>query len=203
MQFNLGSAVYDRAGRHTGSVARVVMDQHGAVQDIVVELNRLLPRAVLIPLDGIASVDAKGVHLRLDHAGLDALLDFVETDYAVPSETTPEVIEPAGGIMFPFGIEPGVGPMIIGERMRLPEGTTDIARGYLVRCSDGAEAGTIQDIIMDESGAVDHLTITEDQEDNYPVRVRPSLIASVEDEIVTLTVTAEELRAPLGRPAAQ
>lgn len=206
MDVNLGTAVYSQDDVHVGTVDRVVVPRSGGpVQSLVIHKGWFFSRDVLVPLSYVHAVDDDGVHLALTEDQLDRLPDFIEEQYAPSPLATAVPTYSMGGVMFPLGVEPGVAPVIVDEVKELPPGAADIARGYTVLDAQGTEIGIVRDVQVDaERGTIAALEIEliveqqiaggNDAERDLGVRRVPaSAITRVADEVVTLSVAAEQL----------
>jgi sporulation protein YlmC with PRC-barrel domain len=203
---NLGTPVYSQDDVHVGKVDRVVVPESGgSVQSLVVHKGHFFTHDVLVPLTYVHAVDDDGVHLSLTEDQLDRLPDFIEEEYAPSPLATAFPTYSMGGVMFPLGVEPGVAPVIVDEVKDLPPGAEDIARGYTVLDVQGTEVGTVRDVQVDAArAAIDALIIeliierqdganTGDEQDYGLLRVPASVIAHVANEVVTLSVSADQL----------
>lgn len=196
MDFDLGTAVYSREGKHVGKVDRIVLSaQGGPVQAVVIHSGFFFSRDVLIPVDRIGSVDDAGVHLTVSGDELDALPDFVESRFALPPD--PAQVTPTymmGAVMYPYDAEPGVAPVIEEERKAISSSLGDIGRDATVLCSDG-EAGVVRDVVVDEgSGQVRYLVVDTGEDGARRLQAPVDLIAGVADDTVTLACTLAEFR---------
>jgi sporulation protein YlmC with PRC-barrel domain len=197
MEFELGSPVHTADGQKVGTVDRIVqLGPRGPVQAIVVHKGHLLTRDILVPRGLIQSVGEDGVHLRANEKRLDDLPDFIESEFALPLEDSEA---PAGftmgTVMFPHGVEPGVAPMIVEDVKHIPQGESDIGRGFAVRCRDG-EVGVVRDVLVDAAReVVDGLMVETVDPDIGTIRVPADLIVKNDDEVITLNCSREQLRA--------
>jgi uncharacterized protein YrrD len=201
MRFDLGTHVYTEDGHQVGKIDRIVLaESGGAVQSLVVHKGHFFTRDVLVPLDTIATVNELGVYLRLSRDQVGKLPDFVEAEYAPPPAGTPvPVPSTAGEVLYPLGVELGVAPQVVGEATNLPLGTGDIARGFNVVCADG-EVGLVRDVVMEGEQATGAYLVLEASDTPLDhARVPLGLVVHVEDEVVTLRCTRDELRAVVAR----
>lgn len=201
MQFDLGTHVFTEDGHHVGKVDRIVLaESGGAVRGLVVHKGHFFTRDVLVPLDAIAAVNDLGVYLRLGKDEVGRLPDFVEEEYAPPPTDAPlPAPHTIGEALFPLGVGLGVAPQVVGEATNLPPGSSDIGRGFSVMCMDG-EVGLVRDVVMEGEGATGaYLVLEAGWEPLDHARVPLSLVAHVENVVVTLRCTRDELRAVAAR----
>jgi hypothetical protein len=196
MEFELGSTVHSADGRKVGTIDRIIQEgSDGPVRGIVVHKGHFFTRDVLVPIEQVQRVDKDGIHLNLDEKYLDELPDFIESEYAHPLVDSQVPLGfTMGTVMFPNGVEPGVAPMIVEERKRVPLGDTDIGRGYTVRCKD-SELGIVRDVLVDGTRDIVDSVVVEvaDPPDVGTVRVPATLILDNDDEVITLDCTRQEL----------
>jgi hypothetical protein len=129
---------------------------------------------------------------------LNELPEFIESEFTYPPEGT-EIVGgfAMGSVMFPQGVEPGVAPMIVGERKHLAPGTSDIGRGYAVRCKD-SDLGIVRDVLVDgQHGTIDALIVEASDPELGTVRIPASAIAENDDEVIVLNCTKDQLKAGL------
>lgn len=203
MQFNLGTHVYSEDGQLVGKVDRIVLaESDGAVRGLVVHKGHFFTRDVLVPLDTVATVNDVGLYLRLGKDEVGHLPEFVEEEYAPPpADAASPSPHTAGEAMFPLGVELGVAPQMVGETTNLPRGSSAIARGFSVCCSDG-EVGLVRDVVLDgEQTFLAYLVLEARGEPLDHAHVPLRLAAHVENAVVTLRCTRDELRTFVGGSA--
>jgi sporulation protein YlmC with PRC-barrel domain len=197
MQFVLGTKVYTADDQHIGSVDRIILsDAKGDVESIVLHKGHFFTRDVMVPMRNVSRVDEDGVHLDLDEDHIDALQDFSEEHYAYPPAGSflPSGFT-MGSVMFPFGVEPGISPLVVEEDKNIRPGAADIGRGYTVACTDG-ELGVVRNVMVEaDQDIVSALIVEAADVDLGEVKVPATLIDHVADEVVALKCTLAEFRA--------
>jgi sporulation protein YlmC with PRC-barrel domain len=184
MEFRLGTPVLTHDGHRLGTVDRLVLRDPAAPADaLVVHKGGLIAHDILVDRRHVASVDADGVHLKLDHGAASQLPKFEEEEYTLPA-TTPEEF-PLGALMYPAGYDPAAVPYIVGEETNLQLGGQDIARGYSVVSSDG-ELGVVEDLLADGTTGQLHSVLVQTHGPRGVVQVPTSEIERIEGETVTL-----------------
>lgn len=209
MQIELGAAVRASDGQEIGTVDRLIVDpESGGVKAAVLRRGALLTRDVEVPLDAL-QVDADGaVTVLYSAAEVEALPEFEPDRYVSPPlEYVSPVGYPATGLAWPssYGLPAsatGEGEAIDGETMRAIDEEMErqnlenavVGVGSQVLGRDGEKVGDVHEIAFDEeTGRITRLVVRRGlifaDEREVPV----SLIASVDDDFVYLSVDGGEL----------
>ncbi len=161
-EFSIGSEVIGSDGA-CGDLTRVVIDPVArTITHLVVESRHWLGEGRLVPVDLVASADAKEIRLRCTTSDFDALEKAEETRF-VPGASGQWGYQQEQMLSLPYyglgmgglgvgglgigGMDIGLGPQaIISDRV--PVGEVEVRRGEPVHATDG-EIGRVQGLVMD------------------------------------------------------
>lgn len=211
MDIQLDAPVVSREGADLGKIDKVIFDpQTSATKSIVVRKGTILTRDVAIPTERIRVAAPTRVELDMSKDEVEALRDFVESDYSwPPNNWVAPYGWPVGGVMWPtayvgaepIGFMPPVAPpvpeeVLEAERKEALENAV-VGHGADVLAVGGEKVGTVHNVLIDPTSRKPSrvilkrgLLVTED------VELPGDWVESVDDERVTLNVdkvTVEQL----------
>jgi uncharacterized protein YrrD len=211
MDIQLDAPVVSREGADLGKIDKVIFDpQTSATKSIVVRKGTILTRDVAIPTERIRVAAPTRVELDMSKDEVEALRDFVESDYSrPPTNWVAPYGWPVGGVMWPtayvgaepIGFMPPVAPrvpeeVLEAERKEALENAV-VGHGADVLAVGGEKVGRVENVLIDPASHKPSrvilkrgLLVTED------VELPGDWVQSVDDERVTLNVdkvTVEQL----------
>ena len=209
MQVELGTQVRMADGQVVGPVERLILEPGTyQIRAVVIGAGGRLPQAVEVQLASLTSGPAGDLRLEMPAEEIEALPAFVERDYQGEPLTgaTPTVGSAAGEALWPTGYAPpppaGRGTPTAADTTDLREAavTTDrdqqsavIGAGSVVQAGDGQTVGEVGGLTFDEAtGQVTTLAVRRGGAAGA-LAVPASLIASVDDNLIRLTVPANEI----------
>lgn len=161
MEVNIGAEVETRDGLVAGEIERVVMEPStNNLLSLVVRMGLRQARHIVVPIGEVERATKEKVHLRLTAEDLDAMPDFVESEYAPPPyQWVPPSIYPPAHVLVPVPGHVDLGQPTVEEPSRrptLPAGlphyapaeSIAISEGTEVYCTDG-RIGTVDEVITD------------------------------------------------------
>lgn len=217
MHIDLGANVYTSDGEKLGSVKRIVLDANTKqLSKLVVDGGFLSNRHALVDIAMVSATDADGIRLNLPKSEADELPDFVQEQFVdVPRtdyDNIPYVQPNAGGAgMYLYGA-PGIGrgyegsrdsffntapesAPVVENRSNLLETDVVISTGTDVYGSDGEKMGSVDEVYVDERGAVSGFLVKSGgflMTDKNDVRVPIDWVAETGADRITLSIPAAE-----------
>jgi uncharacterized protein YrrD len=213
----IGARVLSSDGHEVGKVDSIVI--YPEQQDVfaaIVHKGLIFGKDRIVEADYIERVESDGtIHLNVGRDDEDKLREFVETDYIQPTEEQlrgvndmPFVVSSGNRVLFtptaeagygnygagqPFiGGAPSIAPEVTVET-NLPEGTMILGKGSEVYDSEGHKVGHVEEVEYGDDGDITGLVVKEGHLFHHSVRVSKAQIKSFGDEMVHLSVRAEEL----------
>jgi ferritin-like metal-binding protein YciE/uncharacterized protein YrrD len=215
MAVEVGARVRSSDGQDIGTVDRLIFDPGwNRVKAAVIRKGMLLQRAVEVPISAFRQTLDGGLSINLTADEVDNLPEFHEADYtappadyALPDGMTPgSLYWPAGTIMGPPRNIPLMGPDVVTRpdsdvesevRSALSRQALEnavIGKGSTVTASDGKNVGKVEDMAFDATtGELTGLLVRSGLLAHKDQSIDPSLIADVDEGVVYLKVTADQL----------
>jgi uncharacterized protein YrrD len=223
MQFAKGAAVLNAEGDRVGNIIGVAIDPRDKeVTHLLVQKGLLFTTDRVLPIDMVASASENEVRLRDDAVDLQELPEYQEEHYIPRSVVEAEDSYRRGSSDGTMGAAPGmywypprdtsawygdhatVGhvllpsnaqpPLVPHTTENIPEGTTALEKGAKVITSDGATAGSLDQIFVDpESGRATHIVVTKGLISKQRKAVPTWWISVVMTDEVHLSIDAEFL----------
>lgn len=203
MDIQLDASVVSREGADLGKIDKVIFDpQTSGTKDIVVRKGLILTRDVAIPVEHIRVATPTRVELDLSKDEVEALRDFVESDYSwPPSNWVAPYGWPVGGVMWPtayvgaepIGFMPPVPPRVPDEVLeaerQMARENAVVGQGADVLALGGEKVGSVQNMLIDPQSHKPArvvikrgLLVTED------VELPGEWVESLDNERITLNV---------------
>lgn len=171
MEINENARVYSAHDEHVGKIDRIVVDPVAReVSHIVVRSGIFFPDEKIIPLTDIATATEERINLRSD-ADLAQYPSFDEQHFVplVDAVTTSDAARlPAATPVIPpfawYGPHGVASPlydsfMATVTSRNIPERAGAVKPGSLVHTAEGAEAGSLERVIMADNGRATHIVI--------------------------------------------
>jgi uncharacterized protein YrrD len=210
MDIKLGAPVVSRDGADLGKIDKVIFDPHsGETKDLVVRKGTILARDVAIPMNHVRVAAPTRVELDMGHEEIDALPDFVESDYAwPPAHWVAPYGWPAGGVLWPSAYLGGVPdyPMpspvvvpqeVLDEQKDRSENNAVVGQGAEVMAMGGEKVGSVQNVVVDpKTQRASRVVVRRGVLFTEDVELPGEWVESFDDERVTLNVdkvTVEQL----------
>jgi uncharacterized protein YrrD len=203
MRIELGAHVRTSDDQDVGAVDRLILDPEShTVKAVVIRKGLLLARDVAIPLEAM-TIGERG-DIRLDYTAdqVDEMPEFIEADYVTPPlEYVPRTGYPATGLYWPtaYGV-PELGAPSADEALyRQNLENAVVGEGSDVLSKDGEMLGQIHRLTFDEdTGRLIGIVVRQGLIFTEDVELPASLVASVDDGMIYLTLNAAEAQAMLG-----
>ncbi|HZT43276.1 MAG TPA: PRC-barrel domain-containing protein [Chthonomonadaceae bacterium] len=219
MQIAMGEHVRSQDGQDIGRVKYLVLDPPtGQVKKIVVEKDLFLPDDVELPVEALQGTEGDHLLLRLTTDQLKAYPRFDPSQYIGPPPEAPypTIGSPFGGFLWPLAYPatsymPGIYPVPIplpqdvdSAGNPIPnevverERQEDLANAVLsadsdVVTQDGQKIGEIDRVLFDAAtGRPTALRVRKGFLFPKEVEIPADLIASADDDVITLTITKEQ-----------
>jgi uncharacterized protein YrrD len=211
MDIQLDAPVVSTDGADLGKIDKVIFDpQTGQTKCIVVRKGVILTRDVSIPTEHIRVAATTRVELDMSKDEVEALPDFIESEYSWPTENWVAPYGwPVGGVMWPtayvgaepIGFMPNIPPRVpkeVVERERQEDmENAVVGHGAEVLAIGGEKVGSVHNVMVDPTTHKPSRVIvrrgvlfTED------VELPGDWVASLDDDRVMLNVdkvTVEQL----------
>lgn len=215
MQIEFGDEVYSSDGAKLGTVVGLVINaQNERVQGIVLGEGLFNQDERLVEISAVTATGNKRVQLSTTEANAAKFPPFVRTDYVERPRTPPpgEVILPAGGVGGPVFYDssltatgytnyPGtdsffdpapIDPPVVETRSNLSELDVVLRQGRDVVGSDGNKIGSIDEVLLDDSGAITGFVVQAGFLFHHDLSIPASAVSEYDDERVVLNVTSDE-----------
>jgi uncharacterized protein YrrD len=161
VRLDVGATVYDQNHQQLGTISRIVVDPRtNAITHLVIQKGSFLPRDIVVPADRVIAHREDDVQLTLTDDEVDALPNFIESEYVAPPEGwVPPTPYPPAAALWPVGA--GYYPVLpVEHRKNVPDSSIEIFEGMDVECSDG-KIGTVEKIHFDEqTGEITSITVS-------------------------------------------
>ena len=209
MRFEKGASVYTAEGDKVGEIERVVLDpETREVTHVIVEKGFLFTVDKVVPVSLVGVTTEDRVTLREDAGELEALPDFVKTDYVPVISQEAEISE--GGAVYwypPIGAQwgaaggygpqygyPPIPPYVVKTERRIPEGTVALEEGARVISKGGEHVGDVEAVLTDpEADRVTHLVISKGFLLTEEKLIPTSWISTVMSDEIHLLVGASQV----------
>ena len=209
---SLGAAAVGPGGT-LGEIHRMIVDpQSDCVTDLVVRYGTLVSHERAVPLGYVRGVDEAGVHLALDHPGLDGMPPFVETRYAVPDSADAVAgsagVPDRGAYLVDSGAMPGPAyggrlaattPAPLTEAVAASTRATDtqrpvVAKGLAVLDDSGTHIGDVSEYgVTPDTGRLVHLAIRQGTLLKHEIAVPVDWVDAVAARGILLRVAKDRL----------
>lgn len=225
MPVELGARVHSQDGQDAGTIKYLILDPPtGQVKSVVVERGHILPDDIEIPRDALQEEDPHTVRVAYTAEQLKTLPRFDESQYTTPPSSTPYPAagNPFGGLLWPIGYPstaymPGMYPaplpftpetsedpvsQEVAEKQRQADlANAVIAIGSDVISQDGEKVGEVENIVFDTAtGRPITLVLRRGFVVKENIDLPATAIASVDDEVVYLNLTKEQVKAAPHEP---
>lgn len=192
MNLDIETSIRYPDGEEAGRITAVVLGNEGrAVEQVVMDTGGLLGREVLVPVNLLSMAPGDVLQINATPDEVDTLPDYRSAELAGPPEMalTGDALGMGVGI-FPFN---EMAPMLpVVEFENVDEASLVISQGTGVMCSDG-RVGVVDEVVMDENGALAALIVRPDDEGAPDLRVPGTLIRRASAETVHLNCTVAQL----------
>jgi uncharacterized protein YrrD len=219
MPIALGTHVQTSDGQDAGTIDRLILDPAtNRIKAAVIHKGFFLPHDVEMPLDDLDA--APGDTLRVPYTAdqMAALPEFSEANYTAtpPAGYIPPTGYPIAGLYWPagysaygMGLSPAIGATI-GDTAVGREGDAALRRqdlenavvgeGSAVVDRDGEMVGDVHALVFDpDSGRLTGVVVREGIIFTKDVELPATLIAGVDDGVISLNALASELPAQSDR----
>lgn len=191
MRFDLETEVRFETGERAGILRRVVLNEDGRVESIVMSGEGLISRDIIVPASAFSEAPGNVLQINLDQDAINALPEFVmEMEPVVPDgwELEPEPI--TGADVFPATLYEPLVPVV--ETSNLPEGTLSITQGTGVLCLDGPW-GVVDEVLLGEDGAVSAFVGRPDDTEEHDRIIPIELVSEYGSDYITLNCNLADL----------
>ncbi|HEX7101097.1 MAG TPA: PRC-barrel domain-containing protein [Nitrolancea sp.] len=216
----LGIKIVSSDGEHVGKVDSLVLDYNTReVQSIICRSGFLLTTDRIISIGMVDQRDADGnLVLNITADQVKEQQQFVEREFRAmsPDEVGPTPVTWATGTGqapyyfypatdslgyrddAPFFSNAPLAPPDVEVESNLPENASRLDSGSDVVGSDGKKLGTVEDVTYTENGDITSFVVKAGFLFHHDVNIPAEWISSISDDVVHLTVTADEADATKG-----
>ncbi len=209
MDIDLGMTVCTSDGQDVGSIDRFILDLHSnQVKSAVIRKGVLLPHDIVVPCAMMENISGGAVRLSATAAEVHGLPEFLPGAYSVPPADYPlPAGYPADSVYVPFGFSLGglgatpVSPTpdtaearrVRAAWIRQDLDNAVVQEGSRVFSRDGDHIGDVRQLSFDQqTGALTHIVVRRGFFFAKDTELPASMIASVGDGTVTLSVGSAE-----------
>jgi uncharacterized protein YrrD len=217
MTIEIGSTVLSADDQDIGSIDRLIVDPGTSeVRAAVIRKGVFLPRDIEVPLSSLTQAESGELRLDMTADDVKHLPEFAEEMYILPPPhyqlpdgyTAGSLYWPAGTMMGPpqnipvttAPTEPSMDPSVrdavleSGSPQDFDEAV--IGKGSTVIGRDGESIGKVEELAFDaKTGALSGLVVRSGLLMHNDRHIASSLIDSVSEGVITLTVDADQLPA--------
>jgi uncharacterized protein YrrD len=214
MRIDLGTDVFGTDGEKVGEVDKIVIDPDTKqIHQFVVHRGFLTRENKLVDVSMISGQDDQGLRLDLTADQVNELPDYVEQRFVqVPQhdvDSIPFILPTAmgaGGYLYGapyagrgyeggqdsfFDAAPSVAP-VIEDESNIPETDVMISEGTDVYGADGDKVGSVGEVLLSESGAIQGFVVSKGLIFKKDVRVPIDWVESADESEIRLNVTSAE-----------
>lgn len=191
MRFDLETEVRYPSGEKAGILRKVVLDEGGEVESVVMSTDDLISRNIIVPASNFSEAPGNVLQLDLNDDELDSLPEYVEELVPLAPEGW-ELHDDAlpGSDVFPATFMDPIVPVF--ESSNLPEGNIGLSQGTEVRCLDG-RWGIVDEVLMEDDGQVSAFVGRPDNTEEHDRMIPIELVSEYSEEYVTLNCTLADL----------
>jgi hypothetical protein len=196
MRFDLETEVRFPNGERAGILRRVVLDQEGTVESVVLTTDDLISRSVIVPVSAFSEAPGNVLQINMKEHDLARLPEFIEElEPAVPEgwEFTPPDGDPVPGAdIFPATMYEPIMPVF--EVTNLPEGLLSLSQNTEIYCLDG-RWGIVDEVLTDENGHATAFIGRSDEVDELDRVIPLALVSEYNNDAVILNCNIADLPA--------
>ena len=191
MRLDLETEIRFPDGERAGILRRVVMNEEGHVDSVVMSTDDLISRNLIVPVSALTDAPGNVLQINLNGDALARLPEFVEEMApAVPDawEFDPEPIP--GADVFPATLYEPIMPVV--ETSNLPAGMLSIGQGTEIDCLDG-RWGIVDEVLVGDDGTIVAFVGRSDDIHEHDLLIPIALISDQSNDAITLTCTIADL----------
>ena len=196
MRFDLETEIRFPNGERAGILRRVVLDEEGTVESVVLTTDDLISRDVIVPASAFSEAPGNVLQVNLHEHDLARLPEYVEElSPAVPEgwEFVPPEGDPVPGAdIFPATMYEPIMPVF--EVTNLPEGQFSLSQNTEIYCLDG-RWGVVDEVLTGDDGHAVALVGRSDNIEEHDRLIPLALISEYGPDAVILNCAIADLPA--------